>query len=95
MIACPRCGGSTSVTETRTNGTNVRRRRRCGCGHRVTTVEILIPDGPRQATVDLVAVPRTSLQAIAAVAQRALGSAVAMPNVTEDAEPIEEPRCEP
>lgn len=82
MIACPKCGGTTSVTETRTAGTNVRRRRRCGCGHRVTTVEVIVGDEPAKrsrSTVDLVAVARPEIEAIRDAAARALGAATALP----------------
>lgn len=45
-MICPRCGRPTRVTESRTSGTFMRRRRVCGlgkagsCGLRFTTVEL-------------------------------------------------------
>ncbi len=48
MIACPICGGRTSVVETRTTGASTRRRRICmaaGCSGKVTTVEVVVPEG--------------------------------------------------
>ena len=48
MIRCPRCRAKTRVAETRVSATSARRRRVCispECGEKVTTVEIIIPDG--------------------------------------------------
>ena len=45
MIACPICGRTTSVVETRMSGGGARRRRKCvdvTCAGRVTTVEIVV-----------------------------------------------------
>lgn len=48
MIACPLCGAKTRVTETRVTATSARRRRACcapACAGKVTTVEVIVPDG--------------------------------------------------
>jgi transcriptional regulator NrdR family protein len=45
MIACPLCGRTTSVTETRPAGSGLLRRRKCtdlSCAGRVTTVEVTV-----------------------------------------------------
>lgn len=83
MMPCPDCGSATSVIETRVTGTNVRRRRRCGNGHRVTTMEIAFPESARSRSgPDLVAVPRAHLESIRAAAGSALGVAVAVPSAS-------------
>ena len=66
MIVCPRCGGDTQVTETRSVGNYKRRRRVCNdvaCGGKVTTVEIAVPPGQRNAT-ELSIVPTKGLLAM-------------------------------
>jgi hypothetical protein len=48
MIACPLCGAKTFVVETRASSSGTRRRRDCtvsGCKGKVTTVEVVIPEG--------------------------------------------------
>lgn len=48
MISCPLCGAKTRVTETRATATSARRRRVCldlVCTGKVTTVELVVPDG--------------------------------------------------
>lgn len=50
MMACPACGGASTVSETRAHVLNgkpiLRRRRACsGCGRRWSTAEVEIPDG--------------------------------------------------
>jgi hypothetical protein len=48
MIPCPICGAKTRVLETR----ETRRRRGCtiaACGGKVTTVEVVVPDGRSSA----------------------------------------------
>jgi hypothetical protein len=86
MMPCPLCGSSTSVVETRRTGNNIRRRRCCGQGHRVTTVEVALPShmSSRGHGPDLVAVPRADLEAIRAATDHALGSAVVMPKAEID-----------
>lgn len=45
MIACPICGLSTAVVETRATGGGARSRRKCtnsACAGRVTTVEVVV-----------------------------------------------------
>jgi transcriptional regulator NrdR family protein len=52
MIACPRCGAKTRVLETRVTATSARRRRGCtasGCSGKVTTVEVVVPEGRASA----------------------------------------------
>lgn len=40
-MTCPVCGGKTCITDSRSDGETVRRRRKCReCGHRFTTEEI-------------------------------------------------------
>lgn len=44
---CPKCGGDTSVRETRHTDYGIRRRRFCddqACGTRITTAEVIIPE---------------------------------------------------
>ena len=46
-MRCPKCGGPTGVLDTRMSGEETRRRRECQsamCGHRYTTLEIVIPE---------------------------------------------------
>jgi transcriptional regulator NrdR family protein len=48
MILCPICGAKTRVTETRVTERSARRRRLCivsSCTGRLTTVEVVVPDG--------------------------------------------------
>ena len=49
MIACPICGAKTAVIETRASRTSARRRRRCtsltGCPGKLTTIEVVVPEG--------------------------------------------------
>ena len=52
MIACPLCGRTTTVTETRPAGGGLRRRRKCtdlSCAGRVTTVEVTVDQLQRAA----------------------------------------------
>lgn len=88
MMPCPLCGSCTSVVETRRTGGNIRRRRCCGQGHRVTTIEVALPASmpSRGYGPDLIAVPRADLETIRAAADHALEAAVVMPDV-EAAEP--------
>jgi len=49
-VACPRCGSPQNlVTDSRPQpqGRYIRRRRRCDCGERFTTMEIVVPRGSR------------------------------------------------
>lgn len=55
MIACPLCGAKTRVLETRATAASARRRRGCsasGCAGKVTTIEVVVPDG---RAMDLIA----------------------------------------
>jgi hypothetical protein len=48
MISCPICGAKTRVAETRVSATSARRRRVCtaaACAGKVTTIEVVIPEG--------------------------------------------------
>lgn len=54
MIACPECGGKTRSTESRITPSGARRRRECANGHRVTTIEVIVPTGQRHGSVALV-----------------------------------------
>ncbi len=48
MIRCPLCGAKTRVLETRVTAKSARRRRGClvsGCSGKVTTVEVVVPEG--------------------------------------------------
>ena len=52
MIACPHCGAKTRVLETRVTATSARRRRGCsasGCSGKVTTIEVIVPEGRASA----------------------------------------------
>lgn len=56
MIACPRCGRDTHVSETRSSSNAVRRRRICvdvSCGTRVTTLELPVAPNRRFLEQDL------------------------------------------
>lgn len=49
-LSCPQCGNAeTGVTDSRPDaiGRYIRRRRRCQCGERFTTMEIVVPKGSR------------------------------------------------
>jgi len=51
VISCPICGAKTRVTETRVSDTTARRRRMCtaaACAGKVTTIEIVVPEGRGQ-----------------------------------------------
>lgn len=45
-IACPRCGQSTAVGDSRPHGNAIKRRRYCKCGYRFTTFEIMTDEAP-------------------------------------------------
>lgn len=45
-IACPRCGQSTAVGDSRPHGNAIKRRRYCKCGFRFTTFEIMTDEAP-------------------------------------------------
>lgn len=65
MIRCPECGHTTAVTETRSVGGRVRRRRRCEsptCPVRVTTIEF-IWRGRRGPTPEMLPVSSRKLKA--------------------------------
>ena len=52
MIPCPLCGSKTRVLETRGTATSARRRRGCSaksCTGKVTTVEVVVPEGRASA----------------------------------------------
>ena len=52
MISCPRCGAKTRVLETRVTATSARRRRGCtvgSCSGKVTTIEVIVPEGRASA----------------------------------------------
>lgn len=84
MIACPACGADTGVVETRRNGTFARRRRRCvstQCGHRITTMELIVPNPTRHSSNnDFVVVRRAWLSEL----QEIVGVLVAAPTVSDD-----------
>lgn len=68
MIACPKCGSDTQVTETRNVASGTRRRRRCtnaNCLFRVTTAELILPVPGRGAPRDPVIVSRQALAELA------------------------------
>lgn len=51
MICCLKCGGATSVTDTRNSSSGIRRRRAClSCGARVSTVEVVTTANRRRDT---------------------------------------------
>jgi transcriptional regulator NrdR family protein len=71
MIACPVCGGSTRVTETRVVNDCARRRRHCnteGCGGRVTTMEMPIASASRYSH-DVVIVRKHDVDEILRIVQ--------------------------
>lgn len=90
-MMCPLCGSIASVTETRASGPNIRRRRKCGNGHAITTFEIPLADLPanmrHKPMLDLVAIPRRALAAAATAMTHALG--VARQAIPQPAEPTE------
>ena len=48
MISCPLCGSQTRVLETRVTAKSARPRRGCAvdwCSGKVTTVEVVVPEG--------------------------------------------------
>lgn len=73
MIACPTCGGPTTVTETRDAPSYVRRRRAClsvACGAKVTTAECVLGDPRRSNGGQLVLVPERLLQDLRVLTDR-------------------------
>lgn len=46
-MKCPTCQQETTVAETRVVVSGMRRRRRCLCGARFTTVEVIVPERTR------------------------------------------------
>jgi hypothetical protein len=47
-MKCPKCNRDLTVSETRAMSIGIRRRRACtsiACGHRVTTVEVIVHEG--------------------------------------------------
>lgn len=67
MIVCPTCGSETRVIETRDTAGNYQRRRRAcveiACGHRMSTVEIIVDD-TKIAAGDPVLIERKALERI-------------------------------
>lgn len=48
-MICDKCGGTMTVIDTRDNGRDVRRRRKCDvCGQRFSTVEVRTEEGTRR-----------------------------------------------
>lgn len=63
---CPRCQAETTVSETRISPAGMRRRRHCACGHRFTTIEVIVPVKSRHAGPMLL-VSRNSFEKISAL----------------------------
>jgi len=65
VIACPKCGlPGMAVSETRLTKSGARRRRKCVCGHHVTTLEAIV-HGPTKTPIDdVVLVRRSALNAL-------------------------------
>lgn len=49
-ITCPRCraSGATFVTRSLPHANGRTRRHRCDCGHRFSTIEVVVSEKPRQ-----------------------------------------------
>ena len=76
MIACPSCGASSTVVETRATPGGARRRRACSdtaCGQKFTTIELPLGVPARHATDGVVAVPRAYLDKMLELLSAALG----------------------
>lgn len=66
-MKCPRCSSETSIAETRAVPGGIRRRRHCDnaqCGHRISTVEAIVPTGRRHATPRIVVVDEFTTQTL-------------------------------
>lgn len=51
-LLCPKCAGpGLEVTDSRPGVGYIRRRRLCTCGHRVTTVEVIVEGGNAMAAM--------------------------------------------
>lgn len=77
MIACPVCGGTTRVAETRVINNCARRRRHCnvkGCGGRVTTMEMPIAAASRYSH-DSVIVRKHDVDELARIVREMVGEA--------------------
>lgn len=74
-LICPKCQGPTQVMNSRGNEgrTSIRRRRKCKkCGHRFSTVELIVAPGLNpQVASDLIGSARQAL----ALAQASIGEA--------------------
>lgn len=64
-MICPSCklGANVSVLETRHSPAGIRRRRRCSCGRKFTTIEMIVPDH-FNTTGELRLLPMSELAAI-------------------------------
>lgn len=99
VIACPICGGETSVSETRATfgATCLRRRRRCvklACTGRITTIEVPVPhtfginrrvSTGVKAPENWVVIPRHKLEALSrAAAELAVTPGIGQVQLSED-----------
>ncbi len=71
-MKCPSCNLPSAVLETRTTKLGIRRRRRCECGHKFTTVEVQVPSDRQHDDARVVILSRAGATEIRAAA-RALG----------------------
>ena len=64
-MICPSCklGANVSVLETRHSPAGIRRRRKCSCGRKFTTIEMIVPDY-FSTTGELRLIPVSELAAI-------------------------------
>lgn len=61
-MLCTKCHNETNVTDSRTNGATVKRRRACQvCGHRFTTFEVTIVNEEKMQMKNLVVLDRRAV----------------------------------
>lgn len=88
---CPNCGADSGVLETRRAPSGLRRRRWCKCGHKFTTLELIVPEG-RRFSGELRLVPANDLVRIREIVDELnLSDDTRVVSPDLDSEQVEEP----